>query len=304
MGMSDSRGGEQREGVAALIRRFTANEKLGDEELRRLAEYLPPRLLGSAGLRLRGRDVYSKPRSIYAEIYGQSVRGINKWIERGLRADPADAPPLDDPEQMIGWWGRHMKHRVPDHLYEAVRKAKSEIVPRGTTLSVPAVTEAAQAAPDPAREMPTDAAAVLSTGFLASLLRTREEEAQAHRRYREAVAEDPPDEGKIRVCMHTWKDLAEHLRALEKAAPDVLKKTGDMWLAVDIVSELTTIHGAIINGVESLWRRFSVKIGIQSDERIDRLWQEECARLFKGLLESKFVSPEARAADQVMRPHE
>ncbi|MEI6035790.1 MAG: hypothetical protein WCS65_16110 [Verrucomicrobiae bacterium] len=177
-----------------------------------------------------------------------------------------------------------MEHRVPDKIYAAAAKVAPITEPDVGMVGVVDIDLFSQGV-SPAPE-------VLSTGFLASLIRTRDEEAKAHRRYQLAVDEPEPDEGKIRVQQKTWQDLADHLRALEKAAPDVLKKSGDMWLSVDVVRELADIHAAIVNGVRSLGRRWALKAAAEWTVAQDRIFQAECDRLFSHLVESKFAAHE------------
>jgi len=238
-------------------------------------------LLPSVSRPLRGRDVYNHPRTHYAEIYGVSTRSVAAWIKHGLLQEPADPPPLDDPIHFITWWGKYMVHRVPDRLYEAASKMQQ---------AIPVVQSAAplSSAPGDLPRIDTAPASSGATGFLASLLRTREEEAAAHLRYKAAVEEPEPNEGKIRTAQRNWMELSEHLRQLDKSAPEILRRSGDMWLAVDVLSELATIHASIANGVRSLGRRFAVKSGIEWTPERDRQFGDEVNFIFRELVDSKF----------------
>ncbi len=177
-----------------------------------------------------------------------------------------------------------MKHRVPEEIYTAVPVIANN-VPCGTNEPAPAAD--LFNIPPPVPEITPSS---VGRGFLASLLRMREEEAAAHARYKTARETNPPDEGKIRFEFQAWQDIVGRLRSLEKDSAGVLEQSGDMWLAVDIVKELSSIHTAIINGVHSLGRRFAMKTGMQWSVALDRQWQDECDRLFGALLESKFVA--------------
>jgi hypothetical protein len=61
-----------------------------------------------------------------------------------------------------------------------------------------------------------------------------------------------------------------------------------MWLAVDVLSELATIHSGIVNGVRSLGRRFAAKSGIEWTPERDRQFGDEVNFIFRALVESKF----------------
>jgi len=240
-------------------------------------------LLAGSGKPLRGRDVYQHSRAHYATLYGTSLRSVANWIKHGLLQEPPAPPPLDNPVEFISWWGKFMVHRVPDRIYEAANKVTGSHTPSLQEPSpLPILPDPAVASVIP--PSPSSAA----TGFLASLLRTREEESAAHGRYKAAVEEPDPNEGKIRVTQKNWQDLSEHLRQLEKAAPDVLRRSGDMWLAVDVIRELASIHTVIVNGVRSLGRRFATKTGVEWTVERDRIFAEEVNFIFRSLTESKF----------------
>lgn len=239
------------------------------------APELLPSPVSTAG-RLRSRDFYDRPPSYFAEIYGVSSRSVNNWINHGRSV--GELPPLENPVELVSWWGKHMVHRVPDKIYAAAEKHRSETPPPPQE-SIPQV---------PPVVPPADDSSGLSTGFLASLLRTREEEAKAHQRYQEAISEPDPNEGKIRVAQKTWADLADHLRQLEKAAPEILQKSGEMWLRVDVIRELADLHGGIVNGVRALGRKFAMKEGIPWSVERDRAFEEECNILFGKLIASRF----------------
>jgi len=274
--------------IAALVRKFTSGKRLSDAELSEIEPFIPIGVLRKHNSKMRGRDIYGRPRTAYAELYGATVRTINNWISAGLAK--RNPPPLDDPREMPAWWGAVMDHRVPDKLYSAASRFASSnppSEPSSSSVKVPPSLSDESETSSPSEEEP-----VLSTGFLASLLRTRDEEAKAHRRYKKAADEDPPDEGKIRTLQKTWQDLADHLRSLEKAAPEVLRKSGDMWLGVDIIRELAEIHGVIQSGVRSLLRRWAVKTGREVSVSDDRAFQDEVDRLFSRLQDSKFRAHE------------
>jgi hypothetical protein len=260
--------------------------RLSDADLAEIEPYIPRDEARRHSAKIRGRDIYSRPRTVYADMYQATVRTVNNWIAAGIAKH--NPPPLDDPREMPAWWGSVMEHRVPDKIYAAAsRHASAHPSPSATSEAVAAPPQAPDAS-EPS--LPAEPSPALTTGFLASLLRTRDEEAKAHQRYQAAAAQDPPDEGKIRTLQKVWQDLADHLRSLEKAAPEVLRKSGDMWLGVDVVRELAEIHGAIQSGVRSLLRRWSVKTGREVTLNDDRAFQDEVDLLFARLQASKFRS--------------
>lgn len=63
-----------------------------------------------------------KNQTEYAATYNTKTRTIKRWVSIGkTKKDPT---PLDNPQEMVKWWTRNMKQRVPDNLL-ALAKADS-----------------------------------------------------------------------------------------------------------------------------------------------------------------------------------
>lgn len=53
-----------------------------------------------------------------AARYGASERTVLRWIAHGKKA--GDECPIESPVDLVGWWSRNMRQRVPDKISAAV----------------------------------------------------------------------------------------------------------------------------------------------------------------------------------------
>lgn len=53
----------------------------------------------------------------FADWYGSSPRSLKRWAAIGR--ENGEACPLECPGEMVGWWKRNMKHRIPKDLLKA-----------------------------------------------------------------------------------------------------------------------------------------------------------------------------------------
>ena len=64
----------------------------------------------------------------WSEVYGTERRQIRRWHNTGL--EKKDPCPLDHPAEMPAWWGRCMKHRVPEKILAAASAAAAAMPPK------------------------------------------------------------------------------------------------------------------------------------------------------------------------------
>jgi hypothetical protein len=224
-----------------------------------------------------GRTVYAKEQKHYAALYQQSERTIKRWVKAGR--DGLDLPPLDDPLKMIEWWPRHYKHKVPDAILSAARSAPSSADRVAAPVATPVV-----------RSEPATMAGEVGTGFHEMLQRVRVSEAAAYRAYNDALAAG--DEAKLPAARKTWAELSKQLRELERDAGDILAKSGALIEKAAVEKLIAEIHGPIVNGLRSMWRKIRVRMLSAPDGQQDKVWQEECDRLLGRLNESGFLAHE------------
>lgn len=238
---------------------------------------------------------YREKQSVYAARYGYGIRTIKLWIAEGRAAEPVPKPPpLDDAEAMLGWWGEVKSNSVPPRLLAAAETARQARL--AVTNPTPAATvEAAPGAPA-ASAIAGDAAPPekkpLAIGFSATLERVRQAEAEASARYLDAFNKpiEERDDSKTSRLRREWSELSEQLRFLEKAAPEVLAKSGEILTKQDVRRILVKLHGPIVSGVRALFRRTRSKApaGASLDD-LERIYGDEVERLFGDLLGSEFA---------------
>lgn len=254
----------------ALIRKWSGGGRLTDDEKAEIAEIVPGLKSEAPSPR---KTEYRKEQKQYAEIYDQSDRTIKRWIAKGKKA--ADLPPLDAPAEMPLWWPRHYKHKVPDCLLEAARVATPAPEPPPSAPSCP---------------RSEDASIEIGSGFKEMLDRVRRAEASAYQEYDAALKAS--DETKLPSARKTWSELSKQLRELERDAHDILSRSGALIEKSAVEKVIADIHGPIVNGIRSMWRRVKTKILTAPESQQDRIWQEEVDRLLSRLNESEFTAHE------------
>jgi len=84
-----------------------------------------------------------QPLAHYATRYGVAVDSIKRW--RTLARQKGDPCPLDDPSDLIAWWGRCMSYACPDNILAA------------TTPELPAAPQSqpppTSASPEPSQDL-------------------------------------------------------------------------------------------------------------------------------------------------------
>lgn len=239
---------------------------------------------------------YRRPLKFYADRYGYSLRAVKGWIAEG-RAVPEPQgpkpPPLDNPEAMLVWWHEVKANRAPTRLLAVAQAARNARVGtgeptekgnKGTGAGTPAPAPTTPATPTPPKPR--------AVGFAASLERVRQAEAEANERYLVEFGkpDDERDDAKTSRLRREWSELSEQLRFLEKAAPDVLAKSGEMLTTAEVRRVLTKLHGPIVSGVRSLFRRTRQKAqaGATLDD-LEKIYAAEVERLFGELVASEFA---------------
>ncbi|MDF3058539.1 MAG: hypothetical protein K0R17_2754 [Rariglobus sp.] len=253
---------------------------------------------------------YDFPYEHYLPIFRCSLRTLKNWVGAGREVQPADLPPLDNPELMANWYARRMKNRVPDHLVALAAKVKASASEStkstGGGGACGHVTTPAAAPIDPTTGPLFAAAAKSSTsstprppavpahadqlGYVATLQRLRNAEQVAGARYVE-LAQDPDKQSEAEQARRAWSNIVKELRAFEKDSEQVLRASGELWLKSDVIKANTEIHLAIRDGLRGLIRRVRPKLVGLTDAESDRLWGKEVDGLFSRLRATAFTSP-------------
>lgn len=238
----------------------------------------------------RARTGYLLEQREYAARYKTSDRTIKRWVKTGKLG--GELPPLDAPQAMPAWWARFYKQRVPPCILEAAQASTAE--PGASVVAAaPAEHESIPAAPssgasEAASEQPVTID--VGTGFREMLERVRRAEGAAYQEYDRALKGN--DESKLPLARKTWAELSKQLRELERDSHDILSRSGALVEKSAVEKVIAEIHVPIVNGVRSMWRRVKAKMLTASESQQDRVWQEECDRLFSRLGATGFTQYE------------
>lgn len=249
-------------------------------------ESLTPELagMGSVPALPRARSGFRLEQREYAARFKTSERTIKRWVKTGKVG--GELPPLDSPAAMPAWWARFYKQRVPPCILEAARVAGPVVEDR------PAVAAAPVPTPPPRSDPPADDTGTIEigTGFNEMLQRVRLAEWEAYIEYDRALKNN--DEAKLPLARKTWSELSKQLRELERDSHDILSRSGALVEKASVEKIIAEIHVPIVNGVRSMWRRVKAKMRTASESQEDRVWQDECDRLFSRLGATGFTQYE------------
>lgn len=228
----------------------------------------------------KGKVRFARPLGEYAAEYGQTDRTIKRWIQRGKEAAGGlDLPPLDVPSEMPAWWARHFKHRCPDEIHAAVtRSAPAAPRPVAPPASVPS-------------PLSFSIGVIAGSGYEEMLGRVRAAELSASADYFSAIREDPNDP-RLASLRKTWQELAKQLRELERDAGDILERSGQLVPKATTERVLAELHGAISQGIRSLWPRVKSRFRAATEREQDKIWDDEISRLLGRLNETGFAAYE------------
>lgn len=217
---------------------------------------------------------YRREQKDYAEIFKTSDRTIKRWVKTGK--DAGELPPLDSPGDMPAWWAAHYKQKIPECII-AVANAVAPAPVAAAPVEEVASAQASQVID-------------VGTGFREMLGRVRDAEKAAYLEYH--VVLKSGDESKLTLARKTWSEISKQLRELERDAHDILSRSGSLVEKSSIEKIIAEIHGPIVNGIRSMWRRVKERMTAAPDAQQDRVWQEEVDRLFFRLSESAFTGYE------------
>jgi hypothetical protein len=267
---------------AALVRRWVGGGRLTPEERSEIADVIPASLEqpGAASIQDAPPEAPAKPHKykrqmvFYGEQYGSTGRTVKRWVKIGKNATHEgqprpDLPPLDEPEEMATWWARNMVQRPPLKLLAFAAKP-AEIVP-------PAAGDLPQSPAPPSMSHSTPGA----IGMLASLERLRLAEEKAGRAYADALAEDPPDVGKIEIKQRAWERLSEALRKAEKDAGKILIDSGEMMATNEVRQVVGEIFGPLFQTWRQFVRRVRPLLSGKTPGDQDSIWDAESDRQFR-----------------------
>lgn len=269
--------------AAALLRRWAGGRRLGKEELAEISHLLPRKILDTPPVAPRANpNGYPKTLEAYAAVYDVSARNVKRWVHLGRQVAPPDLPPLESPADMPAWWGRRMKHRVPEKILQLAAQARPATSVPNPAPSAPRLPDP-QAAPAPG--IGPSSQVSLGVGMGAALQRAREMEEAASRKLREAIELNSADVDRLQRQCIIAVDL---LRKIEKDSVEVLEAAGESVSRSELEKVLFEVHSNIEQGIRSHAERSLTKMGITLTHAQREQWNAEIDHLFDGLRESGF----------------
>lgn len=246
---------------------------------------------------------YEQTLAHYTKIYGVAERTLKEWKSLGRAAQPEpDMPPLDDPPRMKDWYARRKKNRVPARLLriaaDAARQEAASAAPREDPLPAPAPAPSPGHAPSvghvsnptlPPNDPPDDPSPESARGYSATLDRLRRAEAAAGDKYTRLILEDGK-ESEADLARRAWQLLTKELRSYEKDAEEILQKSGQSWVAADVVVAMHEIHVPMRDSILALYDRLEAKLETLNRTERRRLYREEVGRVFAALVANRFTS--------------
>lgn len=236
-----------------------------------------------------GRQLFSRPLSAYAALYGTQERQLKNWLRKGRTAKPVDLPPLEDASAMPAWWTRHFTRAVPDKILAAAKSPPATIQAPPAHSGVPtaATPPLAQAKSLPSTKSPRavieDFDAVVGLDLADSVERMRKNLAIIQRDYEAALTDPNCDESTLTMRGGRLDKCIERLRKLEGTLDDLRKSREELIDRASATEELRRVHTAMASSLEGL---IVARFGI--DRAGARLFVDQW---FENLRQSRFFAP-------------
>ena len=174
-----------------------------------------PRIIGT-------RARYPRQLAEYAAHYGVHIWSVKQWIKIGKASD-AGLPPLDQAEEMAGWYERTHKHRAPDSLLALAARASEQ--------------HEAPANMPPAGKPRVDHLTIEGQDFESNVASLRRTHAFNQRLLDEAMAARQPSEAEIALRHRNYERSLELLRRAELSLFELQERKGELISLCDVQRE-------------------------------------------------------------------
>lgn len=176
-----------------------------------------------------------------AKLFGKSARSVKRWAAEGA--------PVDQAEEMAGWWDLNMKQRCPPAL---LRLAKVEL-------------ELPKFVPPPPKPVEDG-----ELGIEATLRRLQEAEVKTHREYEAAVIQG--QDGKAATAKKHFMDLASKVALIEEKAIAQREKVRDLIPRIPAEMAIADFHQDFHGLLRGSAPRFFRAFGIVDNGENEALW--------------------------------
>lgn len=215
----------------------------------------------------RSRTGLARPLGEYAAIYGASERTVKRWREIG--GDAADEVPLDSPEEMLAWWTRNMKQRVPAGINQAVVQIRKAGRP-SVALELPVMNAAAP--PMPSEKAgpvePEQPVTEEELGLDQTLRRLCEAEVRLSRKAQEPGQTKP------------WLDTVARMGTVAEKLREENERLGKLVPREWAEQAIHDFHRPVEREMRGLYRAMCDTLGLPPSPDREALWNAECDKLF------------------------
>jgi hypothetical protein len=191
------------------------------------------------------------PLKHYVAIYGTKVRALARWNAIGLSADPPDEPPLDFPEEMPAWWGRHSPHKVPPKLLAAAARHRRGEAPPAAVDEKPHGTTARSGATETKPPPPPADFGSVEALTLSELLETSRVAVSFLIRQQRKEAEQSFDSDNFARRQREIDKMLEQIRKTESSIESIRQKRGELVDIAKVREELQRVHTAMAMSLEN-----------------------------------------------------
>ena len=195
--------------------------------------------LAAAGIRISpsGRVTYPESYVVYGQRFGKKPRAIREWVATGK--SKGELPPLHDPAQLVTWWRRCKKTRVPPEILamvseESEPEAKSGLAPEKFSEEV---DENGRATAGDDLEL---------EGAEESLRQARELANEAYKKLKHALASGDP--GGAEMWRKDWTSAVETQRKWEKDFNKIQEDRGLLVRKSMIQVEIAAVANVLQRG--------------------------------------------------------
>ena len=234
-----------------------------------------------------GRAKYPRDLAEYGEIYGRTEVAVRSWVRIGKAK--GELPPLDNPPEMVLWWGRWMSQRLPDSIETAAIRSKvPDLVLEAQEIEAPAVVV------EPVAGETGTLSLEMARDAMESLNRLRSASALYYEKLQGAI--EKGDQPQADLWQKQWLAIEEKQRHWERDIGKIEAARGDSVRKADLISALTTLAGTLrrnfVGGMKSFARDVAPNL---SDDEIDEYARPHVEDCFRRLRDSE-LSAALRAA--------
>lgn len=217
---------------------------------------------------------YQRGVVFYAEFYSTTDRTIKRWKAVARKAGKR-LPPLDDPVDMVVWWGEVMSHKVPDKLLVRAEEVIGDVVD-----DIDAVDDDEEVFRDAVNLGEVEVVGDMGLDTMRRVVGVRISAV--------AAAYQSGKESDITGAERRFEGAVKTLRMLEKTQADMAKAGGDLvsktWVRAELGPMLMQLSSSVLEAMIRGGEKLSP--GLSREEALEAFTPErdKCFRVLRGEL--------------------